>query len=102
MKLFDIYRHKTSGNIIQIECFATHMNKLSKSKDSIVVFSNIEKHNDFEIGSCPSFNGYGTREEIESEYDLLVPQEHLDKYSDWNEIFALNDIDNADIINKRE
>lgn len=52
-------------------------------------FSNIERHNKFEIGSIPSLNGYGTKEEIEEEYDLLVKQEDLDKYNDWDEIFDL-------------
>ena len=27
------------------------------------------------------------KEEIESEYELLVPQEKLSEYSNWNEIF---------------
>ena len=58
-------------------------------KDIIIIFKQIEKHNEFEIGSCPSFNGYGTKEEIEKEYELVVPQEKLDEYDDWNEIFEL-------------
>ena len=62
------------------------MNLLEKS---IVVFSNIEKHNEIEIGSCPSFNGYGTSEEIEKEYELLVAQEDLNKYETWEDIFKL-------------
>lgn len=56
---------------------------------SIVVFRQMEIHNAYEIGSVPSFNGYGSREEIESEYELLVPQEKLKNYSDWNEIFDM-------------
>lgn len=40
---------------------------------------------------CPSFNGYGSQEEIENEYELLVPQEELSNYSDWNEILKLVD-----------
>ena len=56
---------------------------------SIIVFRQIERHNQFEIGSCPSFNGYGSREEIEADYELLVSQEELKNYSDWNEIFNL-------------
>jgi hypothetical protein len=86
MKLFDIYKSKEGSSLIQIESYATHMNT---SKNSIVIFSNIEKHNDIEIGSCPSFNGYGTREEIEDKYELLVPQEELDNYENWNDIFKL-------------
>jgi ssDNA-specific exonuclease RecJ len=86
MKLFDVYKSKNDDEIIQIESYATHMNTL---KDSIIVFSRIERHNEIEIGSCPSFNGYGTREEIEKYYELLVKQEDLDKYEDWNDIFKL-------------
>jgi hypothetical protein len=86
MKLFDIYKNKTDNEIIQIESYATHMNTL---KDSIVIFSRIEKHNEIEIGSCPSFNGYGTRKEIEQEYELLVKQEDLEKYETWDDIFKL-------------
>lgn len=37
----------------------------------------------------PSFNGYGSKEEIESEYELLISQEELDEYGAWNEIFEL-------------
>lgn len=86
MKLFDVYKHKENDSLIQIDSYATHMND---SKDSIVVYRNISKHNEFEIGSCPSFNGYGTQEEIEKEYELLVPEEDLNKYESWNDIFAL-------------
>ena len=57
--------------------------------ESIIVFRQIERHNEFEIGSCPSFNGYGMQEEIETEYELLVSQENLSNYSDWDEIFQL-------------
>lgn len=31
----------------------------------------------------------GREEEIESEYELLVPQGKLKNYSDWNEIFDM-------------
>ena len=41
------------------------------------------------IGSSPAFNGYGSNEEIENEYELLVSQEDLSNYSDWDEIFEL-------------
>ncbi len=88
MKLEDIYVHKKNNTIIQIDSFATHMGKFDNG-NFFIIFKQIEKHNDFEIGSCSSNNGYGTREEIENEYKLLVPQEELDKYSDWNDIFEL-------------
>lgn len=87
MKLGDIYKHKEDKSIIQIDSFASHMGNFEN--DYIIVYRQIEKHNEFEIGSCPSFNGYGSQEEIESEYELLVSQEELENYSDWNEIFEL-------------
>lgn len=86
MKLYDIYKHKEENELIQINSFATRMNS---HKELIIVFSRMEKHNDYEIGHCPSFNGYGTQEEIEKEYELFIKQEDLDKYEDWNEIFKL-------------
>ena len=88
MKLGDVYKHKENNSIIQIDSFATPMGKFLEGK-SIIVFRQIERHNEFEIGSCPSFNGYGSREEIEAEYELLVSRAELKNYSDWNEIFNL-------------
>lgn len=88
MKLGDIYINKENKSIIQIESFATHMGRPEKDV-MLIIFRQIEKHNEFEIGSRPSCNGYGLKEEIEAEYDLLVPQEKLDEYDDWYEIFEL-------------
>ena len=88
MKLGDIYKNKGNNSIIQIDSFAAPMGKFGEG-ESIIVFRQIERHNEFEIGSCPSFNGYGTQEEIETEYELLVSQENLSNYSDWDEIFQL-------------
>ena len=88
MKLGDIYKNKENNSIIQIDSFAAPMGKFGEG-ESIIVFRQIERRNEFEIGSCPSFNGYGTQEEIETEYELLVSQENLSNYSDWNEIFQL-------------
>lgn len=90
MKIGDIYKHKENNSIIQIDSFATPMGKIGEG-DSVIVFRQIERHNEFEIGSCPSFNGYGTQEEIEEEYELLVPQEKLSEYQDWNEIFQISE-----------
>ena len=87
MKLGDVYVNKKDKSIIQIDSYATHMGNFPEK--SIVVFRQMEKHNAYEIGSIPSFNGYGSREEIELEYELLVPQEKLKNYSDWNEIFDM-------------
>ena len=88
MKLGDIYKHKENNSLIQIDSFATPMGRFGEG-ESVIIFRQIEKHNEFEIGSCPSFNGYGSQEEIESEYELLVSQEELSNYSDWDEIFKL-------------
>lgn len=90
MKLGDVYKHRKNNSIIQIDSFATRIGKIGK-EDFIIVFRQIKKHNEFEIGSCPSFNEYGTQEEIEKEYDLLVSQDKLSEYQDWNEIFELLD-----------
>lgn len=87
MKLYDVYKHKKNNNIIQVQSFATHMNRYDG--DMIIVFSNIKKHNEYEAGFCPSDNGYGTEDEILKEYDLFIPQSELDKYGDWNEILNL-------------
>lgn len=89
MKLGDIYKHKENNSIIQIDSFASPMGRFTGKDSFIIVFRQIEKHNEFEIGSSPSDNGYGSKEEIEKEYELLIPQEELINYSDWNEIFKL-------------
>lgn len=89
MKLGDIYKHKENNSIIQIDSFANPMGRFVDVDRLIIVFRQIEKHNEFEIGWSPSCNGYGSKKEIEEEYELLVSQENLEDYSDWNEIFAL-------------
>lgn len=86
MTLGDIYINKENKSLIQIDSFASHMGDFTKGH--IIVFRHIEEHREL-IGSIPSFNGYGSQEEIESEYELLVPQEKLKEYDDWNEIFEL-------------
>ena len=62
MKIGDIYKNKENNSIIQIDSFATPMGRFCEEK-TIIVFRKIEN----EIGSCPSFNGYGTQEEIEAD-----------------------------------
>ena len=89
MKLGDIYKHKQNNSIIQIDSFATPMGRYVDKDSLIIVFRQIEKHNEFEIGSSPSDNGYGSQEDIEKEYELLLPQENLKDYSSWNEVFEL-------------
>ena len=60
MKLGDIYKHKKDNSIIQIDSFASPMGRFDIDK-FIIVFKRIEKHNQFEIGSSPSNNGYGSK-----------------------------------------
>lgn len=86
MKIGEIYINKKNKSIIQIDSFATHIGEIGKP---IIVYRHIENHGGM-IGSLCSFNGYGSVEEIEAEYDLLVSQEDLgNKYNDWDEIFEL-------------
>lgn len=87
MKIGEIFVHKNNGSLIQIDSFATFMGDFLDKP--IVIFRQLERHNEFEIGSCPSFNGYGSKEDIEENYDLLIPQEKLGEYNDWNDIFEL-------------
>ena len=86
MMLGDIYINKDNKSLIQIDSFASPMGDFLKGH--VIVFRQLEKHGDV-IGSMPSFNGYGSKEEIESEYELLISQEELNKYGSWNEIFEL-------------
>jgi len=67
MKLFDIYKSKTTGEIIKIDSFATRMDTHS---EMIIIFRKMFKL-DGEYGYAPSSNGYGTVEEIEKEYEFV-------------------------------
>ena len=91
MNLGDVYRHKENNSIIQIDSFANPMGHFANRDKFIIVFRQIEKHNEHVISSCPSNNGYGLQEEIEEEYELLIPQKKLIEYQNWNEIFDLLD-----------
>lgn len=86
MKLGDIYINKENKSIIQIDSYASPMGDFLKG--CIIIFRQLEEHSGL-IGSTPGFNGYGSQKEIESEYELLVPQEKLKEYDDWNKIFEL-------------
>jgi len=85
VRLNDLYIHKETNDLIEIECFATRMNS---SKDSIIVFRNVSR-TDMGIGSVPSFNGYGsTIEEIENQYILFMSGDDLIKnYETWDDVF---------------
>jgi len=86
MKLGDIYINKENKSIVQIDSFTSPMGDFTKGH--IIVFRQLEKHGGV-IGGLPSFNGYGLQEEIEKEYELLVPQEKLSEYDDWDKVFEL-------------
>lgn len=90
MKIGDIYKHKDTGHLIQIDSFASHI-KSENPFDNIIVFANIAKVAGV-YGSCPSFNGYGSQEEIEAEYDLAVSHENTINFTSWEEI--INHIEN--------
>lgn len=88
MKLFDVYKSKSGNQVIQIEGFATHINR-GEGKEMIIVYSHIGVNGGV-IGSSPSFNGYGSQLEIEDKYKLLVASENLKDYDSWEDILALN------------
>ena len=90
MKLNDIYMNKTKGNLIQIDSYAT---KMGKGKDSIIVFRILSNDG----YSCCSFNGYGKKEEIENEYELLIPQKDVTKYYKYDESYNVIGIDYVSI-----
>ncbi len=79
MKLMDIWKHKESKNIIQIESFATNV---KTGSDMIIVFNNLNRQ-----GYSPCFNGYGTKEEIESEYELFICSDRVMQMESYDEIF---------------
>ena len=70
MKLFDVYKSKYGNQVIQIESFATHVNR-DKEKEMLIIYAHISLSGGV-IGSSPSFNGYGSQLEIEDKYELLV------------------------------
>lgn len=84
MKIGDIYIHKVDGNIIQIESFARHV-AIFNPFETIIVFANIIKTLGG-YGSSPTFNGYGSQNEIEEQYKLAIPQEELKNFDSWHEI----------------
>ena len=100
MKLYDIYISKNKTNLIQIDSFATHMGYIGES--NIVIFRQLENHQDIEFGSCPSFNGYGTREEIEKEYELFISCDELYKYKTWKDIFDKAQLKETELMSQKE
>lgn len=85
MRLGDIYKSKTTNDIIQIDSFATDING---EKDMVIVYTKIFRNGN-DIGSSPSFNGYGSEEDIEKHYEVLVPQDKLRDYKSFEEIIEL-------------
>lgn len=86
MTLGDIYKSKTSKRIIQIDSFAKHMGKWGNN--FVIVYTHIFNNGGM-YGSSPSDNGYGTKEEIENEYELLLTVDQLKDYKDWKDVFSL-------------
>jgi hypothetical protein len=85
MTLGDVYVNKENGNIIQISCFARHLNQLG---ELIIIYDNVFNNGGM-IGFAPSDCGYAkSKEEIEQYYDLLIPNGQ-DK--NWVEVFELRD-----------
>lgn len=78
MKLFDLYKSKLDDQMILIDSFAVRVGTISE--DMVVVFRKIIRSG-FELGSIPSFNGYGTAEEIEELYEFYAEY----KSNKWNE-----------------
>lgn len=79
MKLMDIWKHKESNKLIQIESFATNV---KTGSDMVIVFNNLNRQ-----GYSPSFNEYGTKEEIESEYELFICSDRAMQIETYDEIF---------------
>ena len=75
----DIWKHKESNRLIQIESFATN---IKTGSDMVIVFNNLNRQ-----GYNPSFNGYGTKEEIESEYDLFICSDRAIQIETYDEMF---------------
>lgn len=89
MKLGDVYINKNTKDIIQISCFARHMNKWDDG--FLIIYENVFNNGGM-IGTSPSDCGYAkSPSEIEDEYELLVPQSELPKYETWEEVFEIRD-----------
>ena len=83
MRIGDIYKHKKEDIFIRINSFATHMgNSLSKK---IVVFGTINKDNNNYMYMYPDLSGFGTQEEIENIYSLVISSDNVEK-SKWEDI----------------
>ena len=91
MKIGDIYKHKESNDVISIECFANHINEFNPFK-VIIVYAHIVKSMGV-WGHIPSFNGYGSAEEIEEKYELVMVADDVRKYDSWDDVmdFLLGD-----------
>lgn len=87
MRLRDVYRHKKYGNFIRISSFASPINKSAKNKEDLyVIVENLQIIDD-NVSSCPSFNMYGTVEDIENNYELYRSADTInwDTFWDFNE-----------------
>jgi len=86
MHLGDVYVNMKTKEIIQISCFARHMDSF---KNMLIIYNKMF-NNGGDIGFSPSGCGYGKSvEEIEEKYSLLVSDYNLNQYKSWEEIFKL-------------
>lgn len=62
------------------------MNK-TDVQDPIIIFSNLLYDIDTgTYGSMTCFNGYGSKEEIEDAYDILLTQDELNLVNSWEDV----------------
>lgn len=86
MKLRDIYKHKKYNNFIRISSFATPINKsLDFKEDLYIIVENLQVI-DGNVSSCPSFNMYGTQEDIEQDYELYRDADTI-TWDTYEEVF---------------
>jgi|GEM_PF-1952948 len=93
MRIGEIYKSKESHRIIQIDSYAMHVDSLDIST-SIVVFTRIQEIDGRHVTN-PMLNGYGTKDEIEKEYDLILSAEDImscEGYDDIIELIAYKEV----------
>lgn len=91
MRLGDVYINKNCAEVIQIDSFATRINSflnLEVDDDMVIVVRHLTESCGV-VGFAPSFNSYGTKEEIEALYELFIPQEQLKNYKTLKEVLTI-------------
>ena len=82
MKLKEIYKHKKENEIVIVSSYATHIEDLC----NVIVILEVLKIDDKILIHEP-FYKYGSKEEIENEYELLISQEDFCKFESWDKVF---------------